>query len=212
LHRNLYFKFELKHNNMENQNSQEFSHEASLKIIYEMIESAKSRIGKNYFYYLFWGYLVAITCLLEFFLITVVKYPGHYLVWAILMPLGALITLVFYFRNKSGIQSKTYVGSTMSYFWSGWFFSFLILMLFVNMKQEYMMIIPIILAMYGLADFVSGGIVSFKPLIWGAVVAWVAAIVSFFIPYLAQLLVLTGVIVLSYIVPGHMLMHLSKNR
>ena len=197
---------------MENQNLNELSHEASLKIIYEMIESAKAKIGKNYFYYLFWGYLVAFTCLLEYFLITVVKYPEHYLVWPILMPLGALITMGFYLKQKGNYASKTYVGTTMSYFWGGWVVSISVLMLFANLKQEYEMIIPIILAMYGLAAFVSGGVINFRPLIWGAVLAWTAAIASYFVPYLAQLLVLTGVVIVSYIIPGYMLMHLSKTR
>jgi hypothetical protein len=195
---------------MENQNVNELSHETSFRIIYEMIESAKAKIGKNYFYYLFWGYLIVATCLLEYFLITVVKYQDHYLVWPILMPVGALITLFFYVRQKKNITSKTYVGTTMSYFWGGWMISFSVLMLFANLNQEYMVIIPIILAMYGLAAFVSGGVVSFRPLIWGAALAWTAAIVSYFLPYLAQLLILAGVVAISYIIPGHMLMQLSK--
>jgi hypothetical protein len=197
---------------MENQDVKELNYEASLKVIYEMIESAKTRIGKNYFYYLFWGYLIVVTCLLEYFLITVAKYPKHYLVWTILMPLGALITLIFYMRNKKDTKSKTYIGTTMGYFWSGWLVSFTILLLFSNLKHDYMLFIPMILAMYGLAAFVSGGVVNFKPLLWGAAVAWIAAVASFFVPYLAQLLILSGVVVVSYVVPGHMLMRLSKTR
>ncbi|MBN1790610.1 MAG: hypothetical protein JW830_08950 [Bacteroidales bacterium] len=197
---------------MENHNVNELSHETSFKIIYEMIESAKAKIGKNYFYYLFWGYLIVATCLLEYFLITVVKYQEHYLVWPVLMPLGALITLFFYLRQKRNNTSKTYIGITMSYFWGGWMISFSVLMLFANLKQEYMVIIPVILAMYGLAAFVSGGVVSFRPLVWGAALAWAAAVVSYFLPYLAQLMVLAGVVAISYIIPGHMLMQLSKNR
>jgi hypothetical protein len=197
---------------MENQHAHEFDHEASLKVIYDMIENAKARIGRNYFYYLFWGYLVAITCLMEIFLITVIKFDSHWLVWAILMPLGALITLVFYSRSKMNTQGKTYIGNTMAYFWSGWFFSFIILMLFANLKQDYMLILPVIMAMYGLAAFVSGGVVNFRPLVLGAIVAWIASIVSFFIPYIAQLVVLTGVVIVSYIIPGHLLMRISKSR
>lgn len=42
-----------------NANTGELNPEASLKLIYEMIDAARTKIGKNYFYYLFWGYLVA---------------------------------------------------------------------------------------------------------------------------------------------------------
>jgi len=49
-----------------------------------------------------------------------------------------------------------------------------------------MQIFPVVIAMYGLASFVSGGVVNFKPLIIGAVIAWLASVAAFFVPYLYQ--------------------------
>jgi hypothetical protein len=196
---------------MENQNLKEFNHETSLKLIYEMIESAKTKIGKNYFYYLFWGYLVVAACLLDYFLITVAGYPKHYLVWNILMPLGTIISFIFYWRQKNAAKSKTYISTTMGYLWTGWLVSFVILMLFANLTKEYILIIPIVMAMYGLAIFVSGGVVNFKPFLWGAALAWVASVAAFFVPYLVQLLIMAGVVIVSYIIPGYLLKRLSKS-
>jgi len=196
---------------MENETyTKEFNHEAGLKVIYEMIELAKSKIGNNYFYYLFWGYLVVVACITEYILITAVKYSQHYLVWLILMPVGTLITLLFNFRQRRKAEKRTFVGTTMIYLWSGWFFSFVILLLFANLKQEYTLIIPLSLAMYGLAIFVSGGIVNFRPLIIGAVLAWMASVASFFVSYPAQLVIMAGVVIVAYIIPGHILRTKSK--
>jgi len=196
---------------MEDQtNMKEFNHEAGLKVIYEMIESAKSKIGKNYFYYLFWGYLVVATCLLEYLLITVARYPYHYLAWTVLMPLGSLITLIFYLRQKKSVKSKTYISTTMGFLWGGWLISFVILIVFANLKHEYTLILPMAMAMYGLAIFISGGVVNSRPLLFGAVVAWMASVAAFFVPYLGQLLIMTGVVIVSYIVPGHLLKRQSK--
>jgi hypothetical protein len=192
------------------QDSKEFNHEAGFKIIYEMIESAKSKIGKNYFYYLFWGYWVVAACLLEYFLIKVANYPYHYLVWTIMMPLGCFITLVFYTRMKRTVNSKTFIGTTMGFLWGGWFISFIILLVFANLKHDYTLILPMTMAMYGLAIFVSGGVVQFRPLLLGGIVAWLGSIGAFFVPYLGQLVILTGVVIISYIIPGHLLKQLSK--
>ena len=195
---------------MENQHANDFNQEASLKLIYEMIESAKTRIGKNYFYYLFWGYLVVLTCLLEVFLIKVIGYPRHYLVWTFLMPLGAIITSVFYYRQQESSKSRTFIGTAMGYLWSGWLVSFIILLAFLWMSAQFQLIIPTVLAMYGLAVFVSGGMVKFRLLMGGSVLAWTAAVISFFVPYLGQLLILAGAAIFSHIIPGYVLKSRSK--
>lgn len=191
-------------------NTNEFNHEAGLKVIYEMIESAKSKIGRNYFYYLFWGYLVAFTSLAELFLITVVKYSYHFLVWPVLMPAGCVITFIFYWRQNKQAISKTYIGKAMGYLWTGWFISLVILLLFVNLKQDFSAIIPLILAMYGMAIFVSGGIVSYRPLILGGIITWMASVTAYFMPYAVQLLIMAGTVIVAYIIPGHLLKRQSK--
>jgi len=192
-----------------NSTTRDLSPEASLKVIYEMIESAKSKIGRNYFYYLFWGYLVAATCILEFILIRM-NYGKHYMVWSVLMPAGALVTLIFYLKTRSSLTSKSFIGTSMGFLWTGWVISFTILIVFVNLRQDFLLILPMIMAMYALAIFVAGGIVNFRPLILGAVAAWIASVVSFFMPYQVQLMIFTGVLILSHIIPGHILRNRSK--
>lgn len=189
----------------------EFSHEEGLKTIYAMIESAKSRIGKNYYYYLLWGYLVVAACLSEYLLITAVGYFYHYLVWPVFMGLGLLIHIIFTYRQKAIRKSSTYIRSFMSFLWWGWAISYLILILFVNFEQTYTIIFPITLAMYGMVIFVSGGVIKFRPLIIGGIIAWAAAIVTYFIPYTVQLPVMAVVVVIAYLVPGYILKRLSKN-
>jgi len=193
-----------------NSENNEFNHEAGLKTIYQMIESAKANIGKNYFYYLFWGYLVVAACVIEYLLIAIVKYEYHFIVWLILMPLGSLFTLFFYARQRRSSRNKTYIGTFMGFLWSGWLVSFIILLVFANLKNDYGIIIPIALAMYGLAIFVSGGTVNFRPLLIGGVVAWITSIIAFFVPYVVQLAIMAAVVVVSYLIPGYMLRNQSN--
>ncbi len=186
-------------------NSEEFNPEASLKVIYEMLQSTRAKIGKNYFYYLFWGYLVAATCIAEYVLITVVEYNKHYLVWPAFMVIGLFISLIFYFRDNKARTSRSYVGTTIGLLWSGWFVSLCILILFLNLKGDYLLILPVIMSMYGLAVFVTGGVVSFRPLMFGAVLAWTGSMIAFFEPYTIQLIIMIAVVIFSYVIPGYIL-------
>ncbi len=192
-----------------NAETRDMTPEASLKVIYDMIDSARIKIGNNYFYYLFWGYLVAFTALLEYALIQL-EYAKHYMVWIVLMSLGALITFIFYYRSVKSSPSRTFIGTAMSYFWGGWAVSFLILLFFNFMQSSYGLILPVIMALYGLAQFTAGGIMSFRPLILGAIITWICSVVAYFVPYEAQLLILAGSIVITHVIPGHMLKNKSK--
>jgi hypothetical protein len=134
------------------------------------------------------------------------------MVWPVLMGLGAIASGIFYFRIKKQRSSKTHIGQVMSYLWGGWLVSFLILIVFANLNEDYAAILPLTLVMYGLGIFVSGGVIDFRPLIFGGILSWIAAVVSFFQPHTVQLLIMSGVVILSYIIPGHMLRRLSKNQ
>ena len=55
--------------------------EESLKIINDMISSAKSNFRDESFYFLFWGWLVVIANLGEFVITQYTNYPKPYQVW-----------------------------------------------------------------------------------------------------------------------------------
>jgi hypothetical protein len=190
-------------------NNNQFNHEAGLKVIYEMIESARIKIGSNYFYYLLWGYLVAFTSVAEFILIKWVKYAQHYLVWPVFMGIGLVVTLLFTLRQKKTSGSKTFIGTAMIYLWSAWLVSFMIFLGFANLNQDYEMIFPVTLVMYGLGIFIAGGLVNFKPLIIGAILSWMASVAAFFSPYPVQLVIVFVAVIMAYIIPGHILKNKS---
>ena len=91
-------------------------------------------------------------------------------------------------------------------FWIGWMVTLIILMSFV----DYGVILPVALAMYGLGLFVSGGIIKFKLIMIGGIIAWGGSLAAFYSPYKYQLVVLFGVVILAYIIPGHLLKSKSK--
>jgi len=53
-------------------------------------------------------------------------------------------------------------------------------------------------------------VVNFKPLLFGAAVAWIASVIAFFVTYPVQLILLAAMVTVSHIIPGHILRNKSK--
>jgi len=193
---------------MQNQIQQtEISQDERLRVIYDMIGRAKNQIGSNYRYYLLWGYLVLAASMSEFILIRVFRYELHYLVWPILMGTGVMVSFIWGAMEGQRQRYKSFIGSSMQYLWAGWLVSLFSFLLFFTIRGEHEMILPVSLVMYGLGIFASGGLVNYRLLIYLAPVAWAGAILAFFQPYIYQLPVMAGVVLVTYIVPGHLLRH-----
>jgi len=186
------------------ENSQDFNEKDAIKVISEMIEAAKNTIGGHHFYYLLWGFLVLAASLLEFCLLTFLHTPLHYIGWPVLMGIGAIITVVYSIKKFGRSDSTSYIGNFFKFFFFSWGISLVLLFVFI-IPGNSPLIQPVTLAMYALALFVSGGILRFRPLIWGSIIAWVAALASFYSPFQVQLLITAATVILAYIIPGYLL-------
>jgi len=185
--------------------SLEFSHEDGLKTIYAMIASTRNTIGENYLFYLIWGYLVALACISEYILIKIVQYNLHYMVWPVLMGFGMILSGVLTIRRQKRSTYKSVIGNIMSYLWGGWLVSLLMIMFFVTLMDNHSLILPFTMVMYGMGIFISGGVINYRPLVVGGIISWIAAVVAYFQPYNVQLLLMTATVIVSYVIPGHML-------
>jgi hypothetical protein len=183
------------------ENSEKFNEESALRVISEMIEATRNDVRSNSFFYLLWGFLVLTASLLEYSLLQFFRSPHHYIGWPVLMGIGAFVSIAYSMRKYGKRTASTYIGNFFTYFFAGWAISLLMLLFFV-ISGHYKLIQPVSLAMYALATFVSGGILRFRPLIWGGVIAWVAAIGSYFVPFPVQLLITAATVIVAYLVPG----------
>ena len=64
---------------------------------------------------------------------------------------------------------------------------------------------PMVMLVYGIWLFISGGALRFRPLIIGGMLNWALAIVAFFYTFDIQLIILAIAVLGGYIIPGHML-------
>ncbi len=178
----------------------------SLQIIKEAIENAKMNIKDNGFFYLLWGWLVLIASLLQFGLMQFTTIPYFWVGWPVLMIGGGIVSGIYGYRLGKKSIVMTHVDLAMIYLWYGFAIAitiFIVAALFNLMS--FTLLNPVIIVLYGLGTFVSGGILKFKPLIIGGLIASGIAVVAFFIQSEMQLLLMAAAIIIAYLIPGYML-------
>jgi len=99
----------------------------------------------------------------------------------------------------------------MGYLWIAIGVSFFISIFAINAYQAFSLIAPIVMMLYGTGTFVTGGLLKFKPLVYGGICCWVLAIASTFFGMNIQFLFTSLSIVISYIIPGHLLMRTESS-
>jgi hypothetical protein len=186
------------------ENSEKFNEGSALKVITEMIEATKNDVRSNYFFYLLWGFLVLAASLLEYCLLTLFHSPYHYIGWPVLMSIGMIVSLVYAIRKYSKSNSTSYIGNFFKFFFLSWSLSLILVLVFIIPRNN-QLVQPVVLAMYAMAIFISGGILRFRPLKWGGIIAWAAALVAYFSPFPVQLLITAFTVVVGYIIPGFIL-------
>ncbi len=193
------------------QENQNFSAEQSLKVIQFMIQQAKQDVLKNSFYFLLWGWLVFITAILHFMLMKFTDIDQSYLVWNI-MWIGVVASIVKGIKEGRSEKVKTYLGDTMKYFG---FCMAIIYCSFAFIFGKYDLwhySFPFYILIYAAACFFMGSMMRFPLLKWTGLLCLPIMIVSVFVAYEWQLLLLALAVLISYIIPGHMLSAKEKNQ
>ncbi len=183
--------------------SETFSPDESLRLIRNMIDKTRRDVSDNSIYFLIWGWGAFIGCVGQFVLKAVLHNPYHYLVWLITF-VCAGISIVVGIRQKRKEKAITYIGESMSYVWSGLGIAFSVLsIIFLKIGWQYCF--PFFTLMYGLGTFVSGKFLKYKPLIIGGIIGFILAAFCAWLIYDYQILCAAVALLVSYIIPGHML-------
>lgn len=166
-----------------------------------MIATARREFNHNGNIYLLWGWLVAIASLSQYVLIKLgSEYNG--LPW-LLMIVGMLAQFIMMRRDKDRRRVKTHVGRVVGYAWMAFGIS-LAITLFLSGKLQ-QNTYPVVLMLYAIGIFISGGALQVRALVIGAIACWVCAIAAFFVGFEEQLLLLATAVIVAYIIPGYVL-------
>lgn len=178
----------------------------ALLLIEEMINSTKQEVKDNGFYYILWGWLVFIAAITDYVLLVFMDNNQHALVWAILMPLGGLVSVIKGRKDAKKQRVKTYIDEAIKYLSIAFSISLFIICFIMPMtNNSWRVFYPTLMVIYAFAVFIFGGLLRYKPLIYGAFMNWALAIVGYFVTYDWQLLLLALAVLCSFVIPGHLL-------
>ncbi|MDZ4823442.1 MAG: hypothetical protein SH856_08285 [Flavobacteriales bacterium] len=182
-------------------------HEESLRLIERTIASARNKFADDGFHFLLWGVLVILASLACYWL-AMINYEKNYLPWLIMPAIGAPLAIIYEIRKSKTASVRTSLDTYYHAVWMG-FGVTLFAVIFFSVRHN-LSPISFILAVTGLATFVSGRIFRFGPLTCGGFVFWIAAFIATFIDEGSQLLLNAGATLLGYIIPGTMLWKKAK--
>ncbi len=183
-------------------NEQPMSGQQSLDIIHEMINRAKGNIRNKSFYFILWGW------------ITIAGSIGHYLLlqfsdvnhpewaWAIII-VGIIASAVQGASDRKEAGAATYSERIYTTVWITFLVNYFIILFFIASINYY--ITPLVLVMAASATYLSGAIIKFSPLKWGAVFIWVMGTIAFTVSLPGQLLVTAAAVLGGYLVPAYLL-------
>ncbi|MFC2104539.1 hypothetical protein ACFLS4_04215 [Bacteroidota bacterium] len=183
--------------------------EESLKIINDMISSAKANFSDDSFYFLFWGWLVAIANIGEFVITNFTNYPKPYLIWLFVFP-GIIVSTIYGYRKSKKEKIVSYIDKIHTWVWISFIISYFII-LFFGSKLNYN-IPQLVFILIASATFLSGLIIKFKPLILGGILFWFGSILLFIVPEFYVPLLSSAFVIIGFLIPGYMLKsYVKKN-
>lgn len=183
--------------------SEDFSPLESLQLIRSMIETTKLSISDNSHYFLLWGYATFIGSLTQYYLLAILHSPYHPLAWLI-TPFAILLHVYFIFKDKKHERVKTFISEATGYVWFIIMFAYFIFF-FVFSKIGWQFCFPFYIMLYGIGTYITGSLLKFKPMVWGGIICMFLAALTPYVQYNLQILLSAFSILISYIIPGHML-------
>jgi hypothetical protein len=176
--------------------------EESIEVIRAMINRSFVDIRHSSFHLLFWGWLIIGCSLSEFLLVKFTDYATPWYVWFFVIP-GVFVSIIYGFVK--GRKEHVYTYATGIYVWSWLAFMFSSIVLFIVHSNNMESVAMYILLLVAMPTFISGVVLKFKPLIWGAISFWVFAIVAHFGGETISGLAIPAAMITGYLIPGYLL-------
>lgn len=196
-------------------NEKTMTPEESLQIIKRSIMHSMHNLKEGSFYILLWGWIGIISSLFNYFFLRYLHGREMYgrmwimslVSWGTFIIAGFIIQFIHKLRTARKETVRTHLDRLFTILWLSVFVVFILMLLFCYIHDDYPT--PYILAIAGMAIFISGMVVKFYPMIAGGIVIAGASVISVFVSGFTQLLVFAIAIFLGYIIPGYMLRRLK---
>ena len=187
---------------MDNQ-PETFTPEESLQVIRSMIEKTKTTVADNSIYFLLWGWLVFISAISQYILKVIVRTDRNPEVWW-LMFIG-IIGTAFYIRRGRRRLVRTYVDEGFRNIWIVMGIAHTLIVFTFFRRNDWEHCYTIFILIYSIGCYLTGRLLRFRPLVWGAILCWVLTILTTFVDEDTNILLLAAAVLGTYIIPGYLL-------
>lgn len=174
----------------------------SLRVITQMINKTRVSVTQASFHLLLWGWLIFVCSLSEFLLWRYTDWANPWYIWFLVIP-GVLVSMIYGFAK--GRKEKVYTYGTSIYVWTWMAFLVSSVIFFIVYPLETGSISKYMLLMAAMPLLISGTVLRFRPLMWGAVSFWVLALVAHLGGQTVSGLAMPAAMIIGYLVPGYLL-------
>jgi hypothetical protein len=185
----------------------QISPEESIKLIQSMIGKARQRYTDNSIFLLLWGWIVLIASLSHYYLAVHTDFEQPYIVWSLTF-VGVIASMII--GAKKGKQKIVSNYTDKLYGWLWLSLGIAMFTVIFNGNLVNWNTTPFILLFAGVGAALSGVMMNFKPLKFGAICFWVLAMIAFRQDENTQMLLLAIGIALGYLLPGYIMKANSK--
>lgn len=189
-----------KKESMDNKN---ITPEQSLMIIQSMIDNSRMKVAETGYHFISWGIAIILLSVLQYISIRT-KWMLHYswIIWLGVMLLSLMNSVIYEISfHKKYIVPQNKLNKIYEYVWRSFGFSLLLVIICFNFFRTGN-ITPIIMILVGMATFISGIIIEYKPLVLGGILFWIGTIVCLFLNATDALLVNAIAMLFGYVLPG----------
>ena len=181
----------------------------SLELIANMINQVKGNIGRSSFYFLLWGWVIAICNFGMYLIFKFSSFPQYApYVWILVVP-AWIATVIYANKQQKQKGATTHLAEINKWLWITMAISILPVWFF-GAKLNWM-INAIVMMPIGSATFLSGIIIRFRPLILGGITFWLAGIACYLVNPTEQILIGGLAVMLGYLIPGYILKNQREN-
>ncbi len=182
--------------------TEELSNQERLELISDMIKQAKSHLVKTggSSQLLLWGWVVSLANL-GHFVLDIIGFYAPYITWLLVIP--ATIYSVYLGTKHAGGRVKSHLHSMYGHVWLS--IGVLIFTSVLFMDKMSFNHNPVIMMSGAAGMYITGRLLQYKPVVWGSIVLFVAALIEWQIPISYQYLVSAIAVFIGYLVPGYML-------
>lgn len=190
--------------------NEKFSESQSLQVIKEMIKVSQRKLKNDGILLIIWGWIMTLQYLMNYLLSNFTyTYNLHQLMRIIAkgLPLVA-VAYTLYHLYKEHRKVQTYIGISLRYVWFGLIacLSLTNLIIFnvtdgVNFELQH----PIFMVFIAFSITITGGIIRYKPIVFGGVLFAVLAYIGSSFELQIQLLFESAAWFCAFVIPGHIL-------